>query len=133
MSSYNKIIIMGNLTRDPELQYTQSQTAAVEFGVATTHKYTSNGQQHEETCFIDCRMFGKRAEVIQKYFSKGKPIMIEGRLKLDAWNAQDGTRRSKHRIMVENFTFVGGGNNQGGQQQAQDSSFDNMADDDCPF
>ena len=111
MSSYNKVIMMGNLARDPELSYLTSQTAVVEFSIATSHKYRGNdGQDREDTCFIDCRMYGKRAEVIQKYFSKGKPIMVEGRLTLDRWDAPDGSKRSKHRIFVENFTFVGSSN-----------------------
>ncbi len=116
MSSFNKVIMMGNLTRDPELSYLPSQTAVVEFSLASTHRFRgSDGQDREDTCFIDCRMYGKRAEVIQKYFSKGKPIMVEGRLTLDRWDAPDGSKRSKHRIYVENFTFVGSsGGNQGG-------------------
>ena len=115
MSSFNKVIMMGNLTRDPELSYLPSQTAVVEFSLASTHRFRgSDGQDREDTCFIDCRMYGKRAEVIQKYFSKGKPILVEGRLTLDRWDAQDGSKRSKHRVYVENFTFVGGAGGQGG-------------------
>ena len=115
MSSFNKVIIMGNLTRDPELSYLPSQTAVVEFSVASTHRFRgSDGQDREDTCYIDCRLYGKRAEVIQKYFSKGKPILVEGRLTLDRWDAPDGSKRSKHRIFVENFSFVGSGGQGGG-------------------
>ena len=153
MSSFNKVIMMGNLVRDPELSYLPSQTAVVEFSIASTHRFRgSDGQDREDTCFIDCRMYGKRAEVIQKYFSKGKPIMVEGRLSLDRWDAPDGSKRSKHRIFVENFTFVGGGsqggNNGGGYGGGRsNSSMDQFgadpgnipeapmppADDDIPF
>ncbi|MBN1764573.1 MAG: single-stranded DNA-binding protein [Sedimentisphaerales bacterium] len=108
MASFNKIIIMGNLTRDPELTYLPSQTPVVEFGIAANHRYKgSDGQMKEDTCFVDCRMFGARAEVISKYCRKGEPILIEGRLQYDRWEAQDGSKRSKHRIFVENFSFVG--------------------------
>lgn len=115
MASYNKVIMMGNLTRDPELSFLPSQTAVAEFGLATTHKYRgADGSNKEDTCFIDCRIYGKRAEVIGKYFKKGSPILIEGRLTLDRWEAPDGAKRSKHRIFVENFEFAGGGQGGGG-------------------
>ncbi len=120
MASYNKVIMMGNMTRDPELSYLPSQTAVVEFDLATTHKYRgADGQDREETCFISCRMFGKRAEVIDKYFGKGNPILVEGRLKLDVWDAPDGRKCYKHRIIVDNFSFVGGNNNGAGEQSGR--------------
>ena len=107
MSSYNKVIMMGNLTRDPQLSYLPSQTAIVEFGLATNRKWKGNdGQEKEEVCFIDCRMYGKRAEIISKYCTKGNPLLIEGHLVFDQWDAQDGSKRSKHRINVDSFTFM---------------------------
>ncbi len=132
MASYNKVILLGNLTRDPQLSYTPSNTAAVEFSLATNRKWKDqSGQQREEVCFADCQMYGRRAEVINKYLHKGDPLFIEGRLKFDSWQAQDGTKRSKLRVMVETFEFLGGGkgrsgDGQGGgqpyqQQQAQAS------------
>ncbi len=153
MASYNKVIMMGNLTRDPELSYLPSQTAVVEFGLATSHKYRgADGQDKEDTCFIDCRMYGKRAEIIQKYFSKGKPIMVEGRLTLDRWDGPDGKKNYKHRVFIDNFTFVGnasdGGGRSGGYNAGpRQSSMDQMgsseaesynvpqppADDEIPF
>ncbi len=127
MASFNKVIMMGNLTRDPELTYLPSQTAVVEFSLASTRKYRGNdGQNKEDTCFIDCRMYGKRAEVINQYCKKGSPLMIEGRLQLDRWETQDGAKRSKHRIFVENFTFVGGGQNSGNQNQGQQNQNSNQ-------
>lgn len=101
----NKIVMQGFFARDPELSYLPSQTAIVEFSIAHTHKYESGGQKHEDTCFVTCKMFGKRAEVIQKYFSKGKPIIIEGRLKLETWE-KDGKKHYKHVIMVDEFHFL---------------------------
>ena len=121
----NKIIILGNLTRDPQLSYTPNQTAVVDFGMATNRKWKAqDGADREEVCFIDCRMFGKRAEVINKYVHKGEKLLVEGRLTFDSWEAQDGTKRTKHRINVENFEFIS--NKQEPKQQQID-------DDDVPF
>ena len=107
MASYNKVILMGNLTRDPQLSYTPSQTPVVDFGLATNRKWNAqDGSQREETCFIDCQAFGKQAETLNKYVKKGNPIMLEGRLTFNSWTAQDGTKRSKHRVTVENFQFL---------------------------
>ncbi len=109
MASYNKVLLMGNLTRDPQLSYTPSQTAVVDFGLATNRKWTAqDGSQKDETCFVDCRVFGKMAETINKYFKKGKPIFVEGRLTYDSWTAQDGTKKSKLRVTLEGFTFLPG-------------------------
>ena len=109
MASYNKVLLLGNLTRDPQLSYLPSQTAVVDIGLATTRKWSGqDGSQREETCFVDCRAFGRMAENINKYFKKGKPIFIEGRLTYDTWTSQDGTKRSKHRVTIENFQFLPG-------------------------
>jgi single-strand DNA-binding protein len=119
MASFNKILLMGNLTRDPQLSYTPSQTAVVDFGLATNRKWNApDGAQRDETCFVDCRAFGKMAENINKFFKKGRPIFVEGRLSFDQWTGQDGVKRSKHRVTVENFTFLpgtGGGAADAGQ------------------
>jgi single-strand DNA-binding protein len=109
MASYNKVLLLGNLTRDPQLSYLPSQTAVVDIGLATTRKWSGqDGSQREETCFVDCRAFGRMAENINKYFKKGKPIFVEGRLTYDTWTSQDGTKRSKHRVTIENFYFLPG-------------------------
>ena len=116
MASYNKVILIGNLTRDPQLSYTPSQTAVVDFGLAMNRRWVGqDGSQREETCFVDCRMFGKRDEVINKYLRKGQPLFVEGRLSFESWTAQDGSKRSRHRITVEEFQFVGSGQSQTGQ------------------
>src|SRR3954449_3807365 len=134
MASYNKVILMGNLTRDPQMKYLPSQTAVVEFGLACNRKYkTQSGEQKEEVTFVDCTAFGRTGEVINQYFTKGKPIFIEGRLKYDQWeDKQGGGKRSKITVVIENFQFVGGrdgggagggggGGNYGGQQNAAPS------------
>ncbi len=120
MSSFNKVLLMGNLTRDPQLSYTPTNTAVADFGLATNRKWTSkDGSQKEETCFVDCRAFSKTAETINKYLKKGMPVFIEGRLTFDSWTGQDGQKRSKHRVTVENFRFVGGSSGSGGASAAQ--------------
>jgi single-strand DNA-binding protein len=109
MAGYNKVILMGNLTRDPQLSYTPNQTAVVEFGMAVNRNWTGkDGEKKEETCFVDCRAFGRTAENLNKYMSKGRPLFVEGRLTYDAWTGSDGAKRSKHRITVENFQFLSG-------------------------
>jgi single-strand DNA-binding protein len=120
MSNFNKILLMGNLTRDPQLSYTPSQTAVVDFGLAVNRRWTSrDGDKKEETCFVDCRAFGRTAENLNKYMSKGRPLFIEGRLTFDSWTAQDGTKRSKHRVTVENFQFLPGTSGPGARQPDQ--------------
>lgn len=115
MASYNKVILLGNLTRDPQLSYLPSNTAVVEIGMAMNRTYKKqDGSQGEEVCFVDCQMFGKRAEVINKYLHKGDQLFVEGRLKFDSWQGQDGSKRSKLRVFVENFEFVGGGQRNSG-------------------
>ncbi len=110
MANYNRVILLGNLTRDPQLSYTPNQTAVVDFGLAINRKWTGqDGSSREETCFVDCNAFGKSAENINKYCQKGRPLLVEGRLKFDSWTAQDGSKRSKLRVTVERFQFVSGG------------------------
>ena len=105
--NYNKVILAGNLTRDPELSYLPSNTAVADFGLAVNRKWKSkDGQQKEETCFVDCRAFGRQAEVIQKHLGKGRPILVEGRLKFESWE-KDGRKNSKIRVIVERFEFLG--------------------------
>lgn len=108
MASYNKIIMIGNLTRDPQLSYTPTQMPVVDFGLASNRRWKGkDGQPHEAVCFIDCRAFGKTAETINQYLAKGRAVLVEGRLDFDTWEGKDGTKRSKHRISVESFQFVG--------------------------
>ena len=116
MASFNKVLLMGNLTRDPQLKYLPSQTAVAEFGLACNRKFKSaTGEDREEVTFVDCSAFGKTGELINQYFTKGKPIFIEGRLKYDQWeDKQGGGKRSKLAVVVENFQFIGGRDGAGG-------------------
>ena len=116
MASFNQVILMGNLTRDPQLKFLPSQTAVAEFGIACNRRFTTaQGEQREEVTFVDCTAFGKTAETINKYFTKGKPIFIDGRLKYDQWeDKQGGGKRSKLTVVVNNFQFIGGRDGGGG-------------------
>ncbi|MDP6636378.1 MAG: single-stranded DNA-binding protein [Phycisphaerae bacterium] len=116
MANYNKVILAGNLTRDPQLSYTPSQTPVVDFGMAINRTWRGqDGQKREETCFVDCRAFGRQAETINQYLSKGRPVLVEGRLHFSSWE-KDGRKHSKLRVTVENFQFLGGApSGQGGQ------------------
>jgi single-strand DNA-binding protein len=114
MACFNKVIIVGNLTRDPQLSYLPSQTPVVEFGLASNRRWRGqNGEHREETCFIDCRCFGKQAETFNQYMTKGQQVLIEGRLSFDMWEDKEGQKRSKHRITVERFVFMGAPRGQG--------------------
>jgi single-strand DNA-binding protein len=132
MASFNKVLLMGNLTRDPQLKYLPSQTAVAEFGIACNRKFKGpQGEDREDVLFVDVAAFGKQAEVINQYFTKGKPIFIEGRLKLDQWeDKQGGGKRSKLTVVLEGFQFIGGrdggggGGGGGGGQQGYDAGED---------
>lgn len=107
MASYNKVLLMGNLTRDVELKYTPGNQAVANIGLAVNRRYkTAEGEQREETTFVDCEAWGRTAEVMNQYLAKGRPVFVEGRLKLDTWTDKDGGKRSKHRVVVENFQFI---------------------------
>ncbi|HUN79962.1 MAG TPA: single-stranded DNA-binding protein, partial [Phycisphaerae bacterium] len=96
MASFNKVILAGNLTRDPQLSYLPSNTAVCEMGIAVNRKYRlQNGEMKEEVNFVDLRAYGKQAETLNQYMNKGKPLMVEGRLKYDQWEGKDGQKRSK--------------------------------------
>jgi len=116
MASYNKVILAGNLTRDPQLSHTASNTAVCQFGIAINRKWRDkqSGETREEVCYADCTAFGRTGETINQYFSKGRPILVDGRLRFSKWEGQDGGARSKLDVVVENFTFLGSGRDEGG-------------------
>ncbi len=108
MASFNKVILIGNLTRDPELRVTANGNSICKLGLAVNRAYmTKDGERREETTFVDIDAFGKQAEIISKYMRKGRPLMVEGRLKLDQWES-DGQKRSKMGVVLETFQFLGG-------------------------
>ena len=109
MASFNKVILIGNLTRDPDLRVTNSGLSICKLGLAVNRNYTTKeGEAKDETTYVDIDAFGKQAEILSKYMQKGKPLMIEGRLKLDQWESNEGQKRSKLGVVLENFQFIGG-------------------------
>jgi single-strand DNA-binding protein len=146
MASFNKVILMGNLTRDPELRYTPKGTAVAKLGLAVNRSWrNAEGQQQDETTFVDVDAFGKQAETLGQYMQKGRPILIEGRLKLDQWEDKNtGQNRSKLGVILEKFSFVGGGSQNGGTTSTPQATAppptsevppfdDGPSDDDVPF
>ena len=137
MASYNKVILMGNLTRDPELKYLPSGSAVANIGLAVSRNWTDreSGEKREEVCFVDLEAFGRTAETMNEYLQKGRPVLIEGHLRYRTWETDDGQRRSKHGIFVERFQFVGGrqdGSEQGGHSQPGDTTSQSSASDTGP-
>lgn len=149
MADYNKVMLMGNLTRDVELKFTPNNQPVANLGIAVNRRFrTKEGENREETTFVDCEAWGRTAEVMNQYLSKGKPVFIEGRLKLDQWQDKDGSNRSKLKVVIENFQFIdskgGGGSGGGGGSQYAASSAGSsgsgqggqhqpIEDDDIPF
>ena len=106
---YNKVILQGNLTRDVEIRYTPGGTAVGNTGIAVNRRYkTATGEQREETLFVDLTLFGRTAEIAHQYLRKGRSVLVDGRLTLEQWTAQDGSKRSKHSVTVENLQMLGG-------------------------
>lgn len=152
MASFNKVILLGNLTRDPETRTIPSGTMVCKFGLAVNRRYRDrNGNDQEDVTFVDVEAWDRQAEVIAKYMQKGRPIFVEGRLQLDQWE-QDGQKRSRLFVRLENFQFISSGDQDGGsggrgydaapssRQRSQSpqrsgvrQGSDNFEDDDVPF
>ena len=109
MASYNKVLLMGNLTRDPEVKYTPKGTALANLGLAVNRVYTTeSGEQKEEVTFVDIEVWGRQAETAGQYLSKGRPVFVEGRLKLDSWeDKESGQKRNKLKVVAERVQFLG--------------------------
>ena len=107
MASLNKVLLIGNLTRDPEVRIMSNGRPVCNFGLALNRSYKdSDGNRKEETTFVDIECFGPRAEAVGRFFSKGRAIFVEGRLKLDQWESKEGEKRSALRVVLDNFEFV---------------------------
>jgi single-strand DNA-binding protein len=125
-ASLNKALLIGNLTRDPDLKYTASGAAVANFGLAINRRYTnSDGERVEDPCFVEIVAWNRLAEVCGEYLSRGRPVFIEGRLQMDSWETEDGQKRTKLRVVAQNIQFLGGGAKSGGGEEAPD--------DDIPF
>jgi len=136
MASLNKVILMGHLTRDPELRYTANGTSVTTVGLAVNRRYRQGDESKEDVCFIDVAVFGRQAETVSEYLQKGSPALVEGRLQWRSWETEDGQRRSKHEVLAERVQFLPspGAVREGGLDTAEASEappFD--ADDDVPF
>ena len=103
---FNKVILVGNLTRDIELRYSQGGMGIASTAIATSRKYTSNGEKKEEVCFVDITFFARSAEIANQYLRKGSKILVEGRLNFDQWVDQNGQKRSKHSVVVETMQML---------------------------
>ena len=133
MANFNKVMLMGNLTRDPELRYTQNNTPVASISLAVNRSWFNKqtNERQEETTFVDCDAWARTAEVMSQYLSKGRPVFIEGRLRLDQWQDRDGGNRSKLKVVIENFQFIdsggggagGGGGAPGGAQRSQPAQY----------
>jgi single-strand DNA-binding protein len=118
MASFNRVILVGNLTRDPELRYTSSGTAVTDVGLAVNDRYkNAQGQWVEQPTFVDVTLWARTAEVASEYLSKGSPVLIEGRLKLDTWETNDGQKRSKLHVVGEKMQMLGKAGEGGGSQR----------------
>ena len=126
MANFNKVILMGNLTRDPEIRYTPKGTAVAEIGLAINRFFAGeNGEKREETTFVDVTLWGRTAEIAGEYLKKGRPVFIEGRLQLDTWeDKQSGQKRSKLRVVAEGMQLIGarGGSAGGGPEESDEGS-----------
>jgi single-strand DNA-binding protein len=110
MPNLNKVLLMGNLTRDPELRYLPSGMAVVNLGLAVNRRWRNQqGEQQEETTFVDLEAYGKPAETMNQFLKKGRPVFIEGRLRLDQWQDKEGNSRSKLKVVVDTFQFIDSG------------------------
>jgi single-strand DNA-binding protein len=147
MASFNKVILAGNLTRDPELRYTPKGTAVARITLAVNRTYTSGegGEKKEEVSFVDVDVWGRQAEVISQYMKKGRPLLVEGRLKQDTWEDKNTKQKqSKLKVVLESFSFLDSGNRGGdgassartpsaATPQAESPDAEPPQDDDVPF
>ena len=147
MPSYNRVILMGNLTRDPELKILDNDNAVCNFGMAMNEYYTNkDGEKVETACFVEVEAWGRQAEVVHEYCTKGSPLFIEGSLKLDQWENEDGEKRSRLRVRLFRLQLIGSkddnasgsessGNSKSSQAQSEETqtSDDNDSDDPIPF
>jgi single-strand DNA-binding protein len=134
MASLNKVILLGNLSRDPEIRYAASGTAVIRFGLAVNTTTGTGEHRKEETCFVDCVAFGRTAETIGQYCAKGKQVLTDGRLVLQSWeDKKSGERRSKHEVVVDRIQFFGQKQEQAAQEGPGAGAQTNADPDDIPF
>lgn len=123
MVGFNKIILIGNLTRNPELRYTPSGTPVANFGLAVNRRFRQADDQKEEVCYVDIVVFGKQAEHCGQYLSKGDGAIVDGRLQQRRWETEDGQRRSKHEVVAQSVTFLPKKQSHGGEPVGGDEEY----------
>jgi single-strand DNA-binding protein len=140
MASLNKVLLLGNLTRDPELRYAPNGTAVARFGLAINSRFRQGEEWKDDVCFVDVVVFGRQAETAGEYLAKGRMALIEGRLQWRSWEGQDGQKRSKHEVIADRVQFMSRGRDEGMSRSAPDSSDSGEEmdvslpqDDDIPF
>jgi single-strand DNA-binding protein len=135
MASLNNVVLLGNLTRDPEVRYTPSGTPVATLGLAVNNRMKQGDEWKDDPCFIDVVVFGKQAESCGEYLSKGQPVLVEGRLRYRSWEGQDGQKRSKHEISAFRVQFMpkAGRTPGGGGFAGEMGDAEPMEDDDVPF
>jgi single-strand DNA-binding protein len=135
MASLNNVVLLGNLTRDPEVRYTPSGTPVATLGLAVNNRMKQGDEWKDDPCFIDVVVFGKQAESCGEYLSKGQPVLVEGRLRYRTWEGQDGQKRSKHEVSAFRVQFMpkGGRAPGSGGLSSDMSEEESMDDDDVPF
>ena len=131
MASFNKVVLLGNLTRDPDMRYTPNGTAVCSFGLAVNRRYRQDDEWRDDVCFVDIVAFGRQAETISEYLSKGSLALIEGRLQWRSWDTGDGQRRSKHEVIANNVQFMPRGS--GGQPDGLPPTSSSAASDPASF
>ena len=130
MAELNKVLLIGRLTRDPELRYTPGGMAVADFRLAVNHTYRAKDEKREEVCYIDINVLGRSAEVVKEYLAKGREVFIEGRLQLNTWETQEGEKRQKYRVVADRFQFLGGG--RGGAERSSGGYENSAANDTYP-
>ncbi len=122
MTGFNKVILIGNLTKNPELRYTPSGTPVASFGLAVNRKFRQADELKDEVCYVDIVVFGKQAEHCGQYLSKGNGVIVDGRLQQRRWETEDGQKRSKHEVVAQTVTFLPKRQESGGEPGQQDEA-----------
>ena len=136
MASFNRVILWGNLTRDPEIRHTLGGTVVADIGLAVNDRRKQGNEWVDETTFVDVTLWGRTAEVAGEYLSKGSPVLIEGRLKLDTWRANDGQKRSRLKVVGERLQMLGnrnGGDSRSSRPSRRDEYSASLSEDDPPI
>ncbi|HEX9920731.1 MAG TPA: single-stranded DNA-binding protein [Candidatus Methylomirabilis sp.] len=134
MANFNKVILMGNLTRDPDLRFTPSGAPVCNFDLAVNRSYTTqSGEKKDEVCYITIVVWGKQAESCGEYLRKGRPALVEGHLQQRSWETPDGQKRSKYEVVAERVLFIGARKESGGDGEMIRPPFETAAEEDIPF